>query len=392
MPGGRLPLAGGVLVALALASTAAAADLQARFERTSYVPGQVARLHLDTPSSAVTLQVIRAGVGATGSSLGGTVSDPARLTARDGAVDLRVHYWPSGVYLARIRAAGSTAYAPFVVRARFPGRTRVAIVLPTLTWQAYNFRDGGSWYADPAVTTVDLARAFLPPGLPPHFRDYDLGFLRWLDTSGSTPDVYTDEDLDRVPNAAWLARTYDLVVFAGHEEYVTRHEFDLVESYRDLGGNLAFLSANNFFRHVERRGRTMALIGRWRDEGRPESALVGVQYVDWYRGTYANIPFVVTGAAAAPWLFKGTGLGNGSRFGDYGIEVDSRTDASPRGTQVLAQLPGIFGPGVTGEMTYYETPGGAKVFAAGAMNFGASTYWPLQGRLMRNLWAELARP
>ena len=30
------------------------------------------------------------------------------------------------------------------------------------------------------------------------------------------------------------------------------------------------------------------------------------------------------------------------------------------------------GPGRTAEMTYYETPGGAKVFAAGALNFTAS--------------------
>ena len=202
MPGGRLALAGGAFLALALSSTAAASDLQARFERPSYLPGQTARLHLDTPASGVTVQVIRSGVGGTGSPLGGSVGDPMKLTARGGAVDVHVHYWPSGLYLARVRAAGSTAYAPFVVRAPFPGRTRVAVVLPTFTWQAYNLRDGGSWYADPAVTSVDLQRAFLPPGLPPHFRDYDLGFLRWLYRSAPAPDLLADEDLDRVGSAA----------------------------------------------------------------------------------------------------------------------------------------------------------------------------------------------
>ncbi len=33
---------------------------------------------------------------------------------------------------------------------------------------------------------------------------------------------------------------------------------------------------------------------------------------------------------------------------------------------VLAEIPDLLGPGLTAQMTYYETPGGAKVFAAGA--------------------------
>jgi hypothetical protein len=60
--------------------------------------------------------------------------------------------------------------------------------------------------------------------------------------------------------------------------------------------------------------------------------------------------------------------------------------------RVLARLPDIFGPGRAGEMTYYSTPRGAKVFAAGSMNFGGSALWPLTSKLLDNLWAELARP
>ena len=33
---------------------------------------------------------------------------------------------------------------------------------------------------------------------------------------------------------------------------------------------------------------------------------------------------------------------------------------------MLAEIPNLFGPGFTAQMTYYETPAGAKVFAAGA--------------------------
>ena len=43
------------------------------------------------------------------------------------------------------------------------------------------------------------------------------------------------------------------------------------------------------------------------------------------------------------------------------------------------------GPGRTAEMTYYETAAGAKVFAAGALNFGASVGDPVVARILDNL-------
>ena len=189
-----------------------------------------------------------------------------------------------------------------------------------------------------------------------------------------------------------LARLYDLIVFPGHEEYVTTHAYDIVERFRDLGGNLMFLSSNNFFYRVERRGPRLYRLGRWRDLGRPEAALVGVQYVDWNQSRYPNVPYTVTGAGRARWLFRGTGLRNGARFGSYGIEIDARTPQSPRGVRVLARIENAFGPGKTAEMTYYETARGARVFAAGVLNFGGSALWPTTSKLLENLWQRLAPP
>jgi hypothetical protein len=189
-------------------------------------------------------------------------------------------------------------------------------------------------------------------------------------------DFLADDDLERVASGGTLARLYDLIIFPGHEEYVTTHAYDVVERFRDLGGNLAFLSSNNFFYRVARRGRLLFKLGRWRDLGRPEAALVGIQYVDWNQNRYPNRPYAVTGAARAPWLFAGTGLRDGGSFGKYGIEIDARTPQSPPRIQVLARIPDAFGPGKSAEMTYYETRRGAKVFAAGVMNFGGSALWP----------------
>jgi hypothetical protein len=50
------------------------------------------------------------------------------------------------------------------------------------------------------------------------------------------------------------------------------------------------------------------------------------------------------------------------------------------------------GAGKTAEMTYYETPKGAKVFAGGALNFAASVTDPAVERLLENVWARLSRP
>jgi hypothetical protein len=100
----------------------------------------------------------------------------------------------------------------------------------------------------------------------------------------------------------------------------------------------------------------------------------------------------VTGALAAPWAFDGTGLVDGDVFGRYGIEIDARTSASPDGLQVLARIPDLLGPGRSAEMTYYQTPAGAKVFATGALNFGASLGRPEVDRLLANVWGRLSVP
>jgi hypothetical protein len=42
-------------------------------------------------------------------------------------------------------------------------------------------------------------------------------------------------------------------------------------------------------------------------------------------------------------------------------------------------------------MTYYETPAGARVFSAGALNFGGTIMlWPQVGKILDNVWQRLA--
>jgi hypothetical protein len=58
----------------------------------------------------------------------------------------------------------------------------------------------------------------------------------------------------------------------------------------------------------------------------------------------------------------------------------------------VAEIPNLYGPGFTAQMTYYETPAGAKVFAAGAFSLAGSVWEPEMQRLMTNLWERLSNP
>jgi len=382
--------------------------IEANFPRRSYAPGEQANLRLATDAASLRLQVFyyssQVGPRERDFKTAGTaMTAPVRLDWRGhrnapGRLRfIRAGDWPSGLYFLRLSAGdGRVGYAPFVVTRRVP-RSRVAVVLSTNTWQAYNFWDengdgwGDSWYVSGTTRSVDLLRPFLDFGVPFRFRDWDLDFIAWLNRTGKQVDFISDDDLAAFRNGNALAAAYDLVVFPGHAEYVTAHEYNVVERYRNLGGNLMFLAANNFFWKVRRDGSRLTRVRLWRQLGRPEAALVGVQYAASDYGAHQG-GYLVNGAATAPWAFAGTGLSNGDRFGQYGIEIDARAPSTPPGTQLLASIPDLMGPGRSAEMTYYETPVGAKVFATGALNFAASIGDPTVAQLVENVWTRLSRP
>jgi N,N-dimethylformamidase beta subunit-like protein len=388
--------------------------IDAAFNQPSYAPGQSARITISTDEPELTYRVLHAGpeqvVTYADNQLAGVDTGAAPVTldwkawqSTPHTIPFVIPNVPSGLYYVQFGGAdGRVGYAPFVVRPATLGTTsRVLVVLPTNTWQAYNFQDvdgngyGDTWYAGPPNSTVKLSRTYIARGVPPRFYRYDLPFLHWLYWSGKSAEFISDSDFDLIASGDDLARAYDLVLFEGHEEYVTSHEYDVVQRFRDLGGNLMFLSANNFFWKVDKKGQTLRKIGMWRDVGRPEAGLIGVQYRANDDGQHQGL-FTVTQAALAPWLWDGTGLADGSTFGQfvggYGIEIDSTTPLSPPGTQVLAQIPDLFGPGITAQMAYYETVAGAKVFAAGSLDFGGSaTFWPVK-RMLDNLWVRLSQP
>src|SRR5439155_14960697 len=83
---------------------------------------------------------------------------------------IRAGDWPSALYFVRLTTTGGrVGYAPFIVTRRTP-RSRVAVVLSTNTWQAYNLWDengdgwGASWHVRGVGRSVNLARPYLDLG------------------------------------------------------------------------------------------------------------------------------------------------------------------------------------------------------------------------------------
>jgi hypothetical protein len=381
--------------------------VDAGFTERSYSPGAVARLRIATDVPSFTLQFFQAGPETqptVGTAMEGVpVSEPREVdwsTHRNGPgrISVQLGDWANGIYFARLTAPdGQSYYAPLIIRPHPFGTHPVAVVLHTYTWEAYNHYDangdgwGDTWYAANDIHTVDLSRPYINGGAPPKWRLYTVPFLHWLYRSGKQVDFLSDDDLERFRNAKALARLYDLIVFPLHEEYVTTHMYDLINGYRNLGGNLMFLSSTNLLWKVKLHRNLITRVAQWRTVGRPESRVTGVQYrandEGGHFGAYELTPY-----GRHSWQFAGVDLAELPMWHWFGIEFDMTAPASPPGTHVLAQVnPHLGNPEIRGQMTYYSR-GGAKVFAAGTMDFESAVGHPPFEQLLENLWQRMAEP
>ena len=146
--------------------------IEAAFLRESYRPGQTATLELFTHVRRLTIRVFRSGperiVTRRSDMMFGVEVGPKRAlrsVRRGTTIRIRVGDWPSGLYFVRLASPSTQlGFAPFVVAPRRLGEHRIAVVMPTNTWFAYNVRDddrdgvGESWYADPTHKTIVTSR------------------------------------------------------------------------------------------------------------------------------------------------------------------------------------------------------------------------------------------
>ena len=277
---------------------------------------------------------------------------------------------------------GNEFRAPVVVRARFPLASppphTALVVWPYLTWRAYNGWDSDgngipdSWYQFWRQRAVSLIGPLLAGGVEDD-HSAALPFSRWLVAHpGLRFEPITDVELGALP-ASVLAR-YSAIVFPGHTEYYVPSTYDRVKAYRDRGGNLVFLQANPFYRavRIDRAANRVVMTDYDAREGRSDFALAGVGYDGCCFRHSRWEPYVATRRdfTKVAWLFAGTGIGPGERFGRAGIE-DDRVDPAltPRDHVVAAEAVIRGKHGVVNSDLVYSRAGRGSAFATGNYNF-----------------------
>ena len=221
------------------------APVEAAFRVRSATPGETAVLDVWTQVHDLHVEIVRVGPGRSHEPLGGRRSPESRraphepCVSRSGggeAASMRRHCATGGATDGPCSSFVRGTWARIASPSSFP--EHLARVQPTRRRRRRHRRHV---VQDAGDRPIDLWRPFLDGGVPPHFRAYDRGFLHWLADRHHGVDYLADDDFERIAHGDRLAKFYDLVVFSGHEEYVTTHAYDVLRRFRDLGGNLAFL-------------------------------------------------------------------------------------------------------------------------------------------------------
>ena len=267
----RLLIMAGLISLVSTTRLSAVSVIEGYMEEQSYVAGETMRFYVSTNSPTFSIELIRVGtpdqVVASASGIPGESHIDGWSAAKQYWLDARwtvshewvvPESWPTGAYFAKfIHESGDFSYFPFVIRQPIPGSlSRIAYVANYNTDCAYNTWGGASLYAS---TILPIGRS-ISVGFQRPIMDYDgrgkffpvrNATHRTLEEEGYTLEYITERDLHYNPT---LHRAYDVLVLAGHHEYVTWEIFDALEEHRNMGKHLVILSANDFYWQVRFEG------------------------------------------------------------------------------------------------------------------------------------------
>lgn len=394
--------------------------------------GDTLSVFIHSTSSPLAVAVFRLGwYGGSGARLHWTQDSvdanpqPACAAAYPGPVEcrwtrtLRIRVaptWASGIYLIKAtNRAGKSGFYPFVVRSR--NSREFVVVVPQLTWQAYNAFGGSSLYTvgpdGHLGHVVSFERPYAFRGGAGYL--YGVGYsndastLMWLEREGFDVSYVSDEDVPAIGGDLPLPQKG--LIFIGHDEYWTMDEFTSVLKLRDRGYHLAFMAGNSGYWRVrlspgtitgERSGvvtcykdttdpgaaTPLDRTTTFRSLGFPENSVVGAMYVQHAYGG----PFPLVAADSPPGSNGAQFLVNaGLRPYDtipgiltshvsgwpapLSLEGDQlvANGRTPTGIQVLFRAPytgGVVTPVGVFETTFYVAGSGAGVFDAGINEWG----------------------
>lgn len=348
--------------------------------------------------------------------------------------------WPSSLYRARFgdtpdddrprELPGTPAPADhevwFVVREAVP-TAPILVSVPFTTWQAYNRagEPGEGLYWTESPTRARRVSFDRPGGGPPPER-WEEGLLRWLRPAGYRVAYCSNLDLH---DGRELLSGHRLLVVNGHDEYWSAGMRDCVEEFVREGGNAAFFSGNTAWWQIrlEDAGRTMVChrdalddpcadpalaTVEWSAAGRPENGLTGLSFRAgagiWGPHMARMLEESYTARFAGHWVFEGTGLGDGDKFGQgcLGYETDAAEyrevlgvprvtchDGTPPTFVVLATADlshwSSYGQGGAATMGVF-TSGAGTVFNAATVNWGHALDDPVVDRITRNVLDRLS--
>jgi hypothetical protein len=417
-------------------------EIEGYASSVSVRPGEELHLHVSTTSKSFDIQIYRlgwyAGLGARNvmqvTKIPGYRREMPAPRPDDGLIECRwpVSYtlrvgadWVSGVYLAKLTAAGTgrQSFIPFVVREGTPGGRRAPLLFQcsVTTWQAYNNWGGKSLYDFNSAGETRARRVSFnrPYGSGPKAwpgvgagelltvthatpsAGWEYPMIRWLERSGYDVAYATNLDVQSDPEL-FTGRRALLIV--GHDEYWSRSMRTNIEAARDRGIHLGIFAANVGYWQIRMEpspyggaDRVMFcakdaaldslydteadadLTVRFRDlhPRRPEVSLVGMMI----SGEDVQTAFVPLVARKDHWVFEGTGIARGTTrrlpgLGGYEVDRSYADDSlygrwSPPGLIVLARAPITSSNGhrsVT-ETTVYTASSGATVFSTGTMQW-----------------------
>ncbi len=378
----------------------------------------------------------------------------------------------SGVYAVRLEAEGARNHFPLFVRGVPGSQAPVLFLAPTNTYLAYandhlasldfssvmphakvvpadeqylfsHPEPGRSCYdthADGTPVRYSSRRRPLfnvRPGFPNwltgsyrHF-PVDMFIIEWLESTGMSYHIATDEDLEREGRA--LLDRYKVILTGSHPEYWTRAGLDILESYLNESGRIMYLGGNGFYWVTSRLGdkpwvveirrdnsgtrcwdapygerthvATAEAGGIWRTRGRAPNKMLGVGFSSegWSKGCgYRRLEPSYTGPAAR--FFEGVSeeiVGDAGYVlgGAVGDEVDRFDVAlgSPEHAKVLATSTGLGNEyqlviedlilllpdqggaqrpdKVCADMVLFPIDGGGAVFSVGSITYGGALAW-----------------
>ena len=345
----------------------------------------------------------------------------AALTGCNWPATLQIHIendWQTGFYRVDIRSEERSGEAFFVVKAQDNTKVDAVLVLATSTWAAYNDWGGPSYYTGGTVCALKrpLPRGFLKKdnprkqrcglfidwteedqasfrkagysgwSLPAGWAGWEQLFVQWAETQGlslaygvSQDLIFDDSLLDDVP----------LYLSVGHDEYWSSLMRDNLEKFIVAGGNVAFFSGNTCCWQVRSEDKGNALtcwkqgynldpIFRKSDHKllstlwshhlvqRPENKLTGVGFLwgGYHRshGQFMDGPASFIAHRPKHWVFEGTKLKHGDRFGgkdtivgyecdgcemkwENGLPSPTGRDGTPKTFTILGTCPARWAPG-----------------------------------------------